>query len=94
MNEQLKLAKKYFIPSPYKGDTQFGTKKTEKKDRMSQTMDSTTLIFSSYHEGQQTTGMFKKNTKNSKPVIFSYHCPGDPTPHLLFMCIKFFQRAD
>ena len=31
MNEQLKLAKKYFIPSPYKGDTQFGTKKNRKK---------------------------------------------------------------
>ena len=31
MNEQLKLAKKYFIPSPYKGDTQFGTKKRKKE---------------------------------------------------------------
>ena len=66
MNEQLKLSKKNFIPPPYKVDTQCGTKKNrKKKDRMSQTMDSTTLIFSSYHEGQRTTGMFKKNISNS-----------------------------
>ena len=85
MNEQLKLAETYFIPHPFKADTQFGTKK-RKTDR-------TTLIFLSYHKRPQTTGIYKKN--NFFPVNIPYQCPGDPTTYLLFIRIKeIVQRAD
>ena len=89
MNELLILAETHFIPSPFKGDTQFGTKKTRKRRQNVPVITyNTALLF-------PHTKKVNENTRNFKPVIISCHRPGDPFTHLLFIQIKeIIQGAD
>ena len=65
MNEQLKLAKNTLFLLHTKETHSLGQKREKKNVPGIGQHNSRTLIFSSYHEGQRTTGMFKKNTRNS-----------------------------
>ena len=60
MNEELKLAKNNLFLLHTKETHSLGEKNRKKNVPGIVQHNSRTLIFSSYHEGQQTTGMFKK----------------------------------